>query len=83
MMLIMPWRACEGRSPTNHDVTTSIELAINVNLRESWPLAVLFHSCPQQLVFQNVHCLIGHAEGIEYLHYTLVFYRWMEQAYKA
>ena len=66
------WQADGSRYPTYHDVTASIELAINIHLRESWPLAILFHSCPQQLVLQNIHCLIGHTECIEYLHHTLM-----------
>jgi len=42
-------------------VTTSYELTANVDLGDSWPLAILFYSVPQGLVRQDIMSLISDA----------------------
>ena len=51
------WQGKEGRERTaEHDIATADEFAIEVDLRDGGPLAVLLDALPELLVFQTVVC---------------------------
>ena len=50
---------------TQRDIAAPEELAIDVDLREGGPRAVLLEALPEPLVLEDVHRLVGHLERVE------------------
>ena len=52
---------------TYQDVAAAVELAVNIYLREGWPLAVLLHAAAQTLILQNVDRRERRLQLVQYL----------------
>src|SRR5579862_2692454 len=51
-----------------HDIAAADELALDVKLRDGWPVRIALDAAAQVVVFEHVEAFIRHAQVIEDLH---------------